>query len=119
MDNTRIFKMPFAGIYPLYIRKAEKKGRTKAEADEIICRLTGYDSETLQRQIDGNVDFETFFALAPAVSPDIAKIKGVICGCRIEDMEEGTMHKIRCLDKLIDELAKGKPLDKIIGRQAG
>ena len=115
MDNkARIFKTPFAGIYPLYIQKAEKKGRTKAEVDAIIFWLTGYDKQTLQQQIDNKNDFETFFAEAPHMNPNVSKITGVICGYRVEDIEDKLMQKIRYLDKLIDELAKGKAMEKIL-----
>jgi hypothetical protein len=113
MDNTRVFKMSFAGVYPHYINKAEKKGRTEEELDTIICWLTGYDQQALQEQIDKKVDFETFFAQAPQLNPNASKITGVICGYRVEDME-GLMQKIRYLDKLVDELAKGKAMDKIL-----
>lgn len=112
-DNTRIYKMSFASVYPHYIAKAEKKGRTKAEVDEIIFWLTGYDSEKLQNIIDNKVDFETFFAEAH-INPNVSKITGVICGYRVEEIEDGLMQKIRYLDKLIDELAKGKSMDKIL-----
>ena len=105
--------MSFAGVYPHYINKAEKKGRTKEELDTIICWLTGYDQQALQEQIDKKVDFETFFAQAPQLNPNASKITGVICGYRVEDME-GLMQKIRYLDKLVDELAKGKAMDKIL-----
>jgi hypothetical protein len=114
MDNTRIFKTSFASIYPLYIQKAEKKGRTKAEVDAIIFWLTGYDEQALQQQIDKNTDFETFFAQAPQINPNISKITGVICGYRVEEIEDELMRKIRYLDKLVDELAKGKAMDKIL-----
>jgi hypothetical protein len=113
MDNTRVFKMSFAGVYPHYINKAEKKGRTKEELDTIICWLTGYDQNSLQEQIDKKVDFETFFAEAPKLNPNALKITGVICGYRVEEME-GLMQKIRYLDKLVDELAKGKAMEKIL-----
>lgn len=113
MDSTRIFKMPFANVYPLYVQKAEKKGRTKAEVDAVICWLTGYDEQTLQQQIDQNTNFETFFAQAPQLNPDASKITGVICGYRVEEIEDPLMQKIRYLDKLIDELAKGKALEKM------
>jgi hypothetical protein len=113
MDNTRVFKMSFAGVYPHYINKAEKKGRTKQELDTIICWLTGYDQNSLQEQIDKKVDFETFFAEAPKLNPNASKITGVICGYRVEEME-GLMQKIRYLDKLVDELAKGKAMEKIL-----
>jgi hypothetical protein len=114
MDNTKIFRMPFAGVYPLYIQKAEKKGRTKAEVDAIIFWLTGYDKETLQKQINRKNDLETFFAEAPALNPNASKITGVICGYRVEEIEDKLMQKIRYLDKLIDELAKGKPMERIL-----
>ena len=114
MNNQRVFKMSFAGVYPHYINKAEKKGRTKEEVDIIICWLTGYDQQTLQHQIDSKKDFETFFAEAPQLHPNVSKITGVICGYRVEDIEDKLMQKIRYLDKLIDELAKGKAIDKIL-----
>ena len=114
MDNTRVFKMQFAGVYPHYIAKAEKKGRTKAEVDAIICWLTGYDVQALQHQIDTKVSFEAFFEEAPALNPNVSKITGVICGYRVEDIEDKLMQKIRYLDKLVDELAKGKALEKIL-----
>jgi hypothetical protein len=114
MDNTRVFKMSFAGVYPMYIQKAEKKGRTKTEVDTIIYWLTGYDQQALQQQIDRKCDFETFFTQAPQMNPNVSKITGVICGYRVEDIEDKLMQKIRYLDKLIDELAKGKALEKIL-----
>lgn len=114
MNNTRIFKMPFASVYPLYVQKVEKKGRTKAEVDMIIYWLTGYDEQTLQQQIDRNTDFETFFANAPQINPDVSKITGVICGYRVEEIEDKLMQQIRYLDKLVDELAKGKTIGKIL-----
>lgn len=114
MNNTRIFATPFAGVYPLYIQKAEKKGRTKAEVDTIICWLTGYNQETLQQQIDKKTDFQTFFAEAPQINPNVSKITGVICGYRVEEIEDKLMQQIRYLDKLIDELAKGKAMEKIL-----
>ena len=114
MKNTRVFKTSFASVYPFYIQKAEKKGRTKAEVDAVIFWLTGYDEQTLQQQIDGNVDFETFFARAPHLNPNVSKITGVICGYRVEEIEDQLMQKIRYLDKLVDELAKGKSMDKIL-----
>ncbi|WP_342330851.1 DUF2200 domain-containing protein [Pedobacter sp. FW305-3-2-15-E-R2A2] len=113
-DNTRVFKMSFAGVYPHYIQKAEKKGRTKAELDEIIFWLTGYNEETLQQHIDHKTDFENFFAQAPQLNPNVSKITGVICGYRVEDIEDELMQKIRYLDKLVDELAKGKAMEKIL-----
>jgi len=114
MDNTKVFRMSFASVYPLYIQKAEKKGRTKAEVDAIIFWLTGYDQETLQAQMDKKVDFETFFTEAPAFNPNASKITGVICGYRVEEIQDKLMQKIRYLDKLIDELAKGKAMEKIL-----
>ena len=114
MDNTRIFKMPFASVYPYYIQKAEKKGRTKAEVDAIIFWLTGYNKETLKQHLDKKTDFETFFNKAPQINPNASKITGVICGYRVEEMEDKLMQKIRYLDKLVDELAKGKAMEKIL-----
>ena len=114
MDNTRVFRMAFASVYPHYITKAEKKGRTKAEVHAIIQWLTGYDERALQEQINKKVDFETFFARAPRINPNASKITGVICGYRVEDLEDKRMQQIRYLDKLVDELAKGKALDKIL-----
>jgi hypothetical protein len=114
MDNTRVFKMSFASVYPMYIQKAERKGRTKAEVDAIIFWLTGYDAKTLQQQLDRKSDFETFFAQAPRMNPNVSKITGVICGYRVEDIEDKLMQKIRYLDKLVDELAKGKAMEKIL-----
>jgi hypothetical protein len=114
MDNTRVFKMSFASVYPMYVKKAERKGRTKAEVDEVIFWLTGYNKKTLQQQIDTKTDFETFFAQAPQLNPNVAKITGVICGYRVEDIEDKLMQKIRYLDKLVDELAKGKAMEKIL-----
>lgn len=113
-DNTRVYRMSFASVYPLYIQKAEKKGRTKAEVDEIIFWLTGYTNQTLQKQIEKKNDFETFFAQAPQLNPNVSKITGVICGYRVEKIEDKLMQKIRYLDKLIDELAKGKTMEKIL-----
>jgi hypothetical protein len=106
--------MSFAGVYPMYIQKAEKKGRTKEEVDAIIFWLTGYNKQTLQKQIDRKTDFETFFAEAPAMNPNVSKITGVICGYRVEEIEDKLMQKVRYLDKLIDELAKGKKMEKIL-----
>ncbi|MBC7850458.1 MAG: DUF2200 domain-containing protein [Chitinophagaceae bacterium] len=114
MNNTRVFKMSFAGVYPHYILKAEKKGRTKEELDTIICWLTGYSLKQLQQQIDTKVSFETFFEQAPELNPNVSKITGVICGYRVEDIEDKLMQKIRFLDKLVDELAKGKKMEKIL-----
>jgi hypothetical protein len=114
MDNSRIFKTSFAGIYPLYIQKAEKKGRTKEEVDEIIFWLTGYNKHTLSKQIGNKSDFKTFFDQAPKFNPNASKITGVICGYHVEEIEDELMRKIRYLDKLIDELAKGKSMEKIL-----
>src|SRR5690606_9548557 len=114
MDNTRVYRMSFAGAYPHYIQKATKKGRTKVEVDEIIFWLTGYDSNPLQQAITDKIDFEHFFNQALRLNPNASKITGVICGYRIEDIEDPLMQKIRYLDKLVDELAKGKPMDKIL-----
>lgn len=114
MDNTRVYKIVFASVYPLYIQKAERKGRTKVEVDEIIFWLTGYNKQTLQQQIDNKSDFKSFFSQAPQINPNVSKITGVICGYRVEEIEDKLMQKIRYLDKLIDELAKGKPMEKIL-----
>lgn len=114
MTNTKIFKMSFASVYPLYIQKVEKKGRTKAELDTVIFWLTGYDEASFQHQLDVNADFETFFDEAPMLNPNASKISGVICGYRVEEIEDELMQKIRYLDKLVDELAKGKSMEKIL-----
>ena len=114
MENTRVFRMAFASVYPHYIAKAEKKGRTKEELHAIIHWLTGYDERTLQQQIDKKVDFQTFFAQAPQIHPNVSKITGVICGYRVEQIENPLMQQIRYLDKLVDELAKGKAMEKIL-----
>ncbi|HPT78955.1 MAG TPA: DUF2200 domain-containing protein [Candidatus Atribacteria bacterium] len=114
MSNRNIYKMPFSKVYPLYIQKAERKGRTKAEVDEIIRWLTGYCQEGLEKQLEKEVDFETFFGEAPRMNPARSLIKGVICGVRVEEIEEPLMREIRYLDKLIDELAKGKAMKKIL-----
>jgi len=114
MENTRVFKIPFASVYPLYIEKAEKKGRTKSEVDEIIFWLTGYSKRSLQKILENETNFETFFDKAPKLNPNASKITGVICGYRVEDIEDKLMQKIRYLDKLIDELAKGKAMEKIL-----
>ncbi len=113
----QIFAMKFADVYPLYLQKAERKNRTKAEVDQTICWLTGYNQAGLQRQIKQGNDFETFFAQAPALHPNRSLIKGVVCGVRVEDIEDPLMQNIRYLDKLIDELAKGKALEKILRQQ--
>jgi hypothetical protein len=114
MDNTRVYKMKVSSVYPHYIQKAEKKGRTKEEVDTIICWLTGYGADLLQQHLDNKTDFETFFAQAPALHPNVSKITGVICGYRVEEIEDKLMQKIRYLDKLVDELAKGKAMEKIL-----
>ena len=114
MDKTRVYRLIFASVYPLYIKKVETKGRTKAELDTIIFWLTGYNKKTLQEQIDKKVDFETFFAEAPALNPNASKITGVICGYRVEEIEDKLIQKMRYLDKLIDELAKGRAMEKIL-----
>lgn len=114
MDNTRVFKMSFASVYPHYIAKAEKKGRTKEEVDTIILWLTGYSATALQEEIDKKTNFENFFAEAPQMNPNVSKITGVICGYRVEEIQDPLMQKIRYMDKLIDELAKGKAMEKIL-----
>lgn len=114
MPSHRIFATKFSGVYPLYVKKAERKNRTKAEVDQIICWLTGFDQSGLRDQIEQEHDFETFFNQAPALHPNRLLIKGVVCGVRVEDIEDPLMQKIRYLDKLIDELAKGKPMEKIL-----
>jgi hypothetical protein len=110
----KVYSMPFAKVYPLYVQKAERKGRTKADVDQIIEWLTGYGQAGLQQQLDEQTDFESFFAQAPAMNPATANIKGVVCGVRVEDIEDPLMQQIRWLDKLIDELAKGKAMEKIL-----
>jgi hypothetical protein len=114
MKKEKVYAMAFATVYPLYIKKAEAKGRTKEEVDTIIFWLTGYDKQTLQQQIDKKTDFETFFAQAPQLNPNVSRITGVICGYRVEEIEDKLMQKIRYLDKLVDELAKGKAMEKIL-----
>lgn len=116
MTKHRIFAMPFARVYPAYVQKAARKNRTRQEVDQIICWLTGYDEAGLRRQLELKNDVETFFAQAPAIRPDAGKIKGVVCGVRVEEVEDPLMRKIRILDKLIDELAKGRPMEKILRR---
>jgi len=113
-DYARVFKMSFAGIYPMYIQKVEKKGRTKDELDTVLVWLTGYTRPSLQKQIDKKSDLETFFSQAPQLNPNVSKITGVICGYRVEDIEDPLMQKIRYMDKLVDELAKGKSMEKIL-----
>ena len=114
MNNERVFAMPFASVYPLYVAKAEKKGRKKSEVDAVICWLTGYNQQELEGQLEKQTDFETFFNQAPQLNPSRALIKGVVCGVRVEDIQEPTMREIRYLDKLVDELAKGKAMEKIL-----
>ena len=114
MTAHRIFAMPFAAVYPAYVKKAERKHRTREEVDRVICWLTGYDQAGLLRQLEQRTDFETFFAHAPAIHPNRSLIKGVVCGIRVEEIEDPLMQKIRQLDKLIDELAKGRAMDKIL-----
>ncbi|ODU45300.1 DUF2200 domain-containing protein [uncultured Aquimonas sp.] len=114
MASHRVFAMRFADVYPLYVKKAERKGRTRAEVDQIIRWLTGYDEAGLQRQLECGADFRTFFAEAPDLHPNAPLIKGVVCGVRVEEVEDPLMQKIRWLDKLIDELAKGRAMEKIL-----
>ena len=114
MAGHRIYSTSVASVYPHYVAKAEKKGRRRAEVDEIICWLTGYSSRELQAQLHGGADFESFFAQAPAMNPSRSQIKGTVCGVRVEEVEEPLMREIRYLDKLIDELAKGKAMDRIL-----
>ena len=118
MARHRIYSTPFAKIYPMYVQKAERKQRTKEEVDQVICWLTGYDQAGLEKQIEEQNDLETFFAEAPALHPNSSLIKGVVCGVRVEDVEDQLMQKIRYLDKLIDELAKGKAMDKILRKES-
>lgn len=114
MEKNRVYRILFSTVYPLYIKKAERKGRTKEEVDTIIFWLTGYNKETLQKQIDKKNDFEAFFDQAPALNPNVSKITGVICGYRVEEIEDKLIQKMRYLDKLIDELAKGRKMEKIL-----
>jgi hypothetical protein len=122
MGNTRasaterIHRMTFAGVYPLYVQKAERKGRTRQEVDEIVRWLTGYDAEGLRMQLDRKSDFVAFFAAAPRINPDAAKINGTVCGCRVEQIADRTEQLVRYLDKMIDELAKGRPMEKVLRR---
>jgi len=117
VTRHRIFTTSFASVYPLYVAKAQRKNRTKEEVDQVIRWLTGYDQTALQRQIDQKIDFEGFFAQAPAMNPNTSLIKGVVCGVRVEEVDDPLMQKIRYLDKLVDELARGKAMEKIL-RQA-
>jgi len=114
MKKERVYALVFASVYPLYIKKAQAKGRTKQDVDTIIFWLTGYDEQTMQQQIDRKSDLETFFDEAPQINPNVSKITGVICGYRVEEIEDKLIQKIRYLDKLIDELAKGKAIEKIL-----
>jgi hypothetical protein len=114
MPENRVYAIKFAGVYPLYVQKAERKNRTKEEVDRAICWLTGYSQAELQQQIEQGNDLETFFAQAPAIHPNSSLIKGVVCGIRVEEIEDPLMQKIRYMDKLIDELAKGKAMEKIL-----
>ncbi len=114
MTKHRIFSMPFANVYPLYVQKAERKQRTKEEIDQIICWLTGYSQAGLQQQLEQGNDFETFFDQAPAIHPNSSMITGIVCGVRVQEIDDPLMRKIRYLDKLVDELAKGKAMDKIL-----
>lgn len=114
MNYERVYKMAFSSVYPLLVQKAERKGRTKAEVDEVICWLTGYDKAGLKKQLEKNVDYETFFGEAPNLNPNTHLITGVVCKVRVEDIEDPLMQKVRWLDKLVDELAKGRPLTKIL-----
>jgi hypothetical protein len=114
MDNSRVSRIVFASVYPHYLLKAEKKGRTKEELDTVICWLTGYSKESLQRQIERKVDLEAFFAQAPRLNPNASMITGVICGCRVEEIKDKLMQKIRYMDKLVDELARGRAMEKIL-----
>ncbi len=117
MSKPAIYTMSFADVYPHYVNKVERKGQTKEDLDAIIKWLTGYDEEALQRQLEGRVDFETFINEAPALNPSRRLIKGVICGVRVEEIEEPIMQEIRYLDKLVDELAKGKAMEKILRKE--
>ncbi|HSI35216.1 MAG: DUF2200 domain-containing protein [Phycisphaerae bacterium] len=114
MGKNSFAKMKFSKVYPLYVRKAERKNRTRAEVDQVICWLTGYDAGGLRRQLEADVDFETFFARAPGITPKAALITGVVCGVRVEAIEDPLMRNVRYLDKLVDELAKGKAMGKVL-----
>jgi len=114
MDKARVFAMSFASIYPLYLKKAERKGRKKAEVDEVLFWLTGHTAKSLKQVIDAKIDLETFFAKAPRFHPNASLIKGTVCGVRVEEVEDKLMRKIRYMDKLIDELAQGKAMEKIL-----
>ncbi|MDR1778718.1 MAG: DUF2200 domain-containing protein [Clostridiales Family XIII bacterium] len=114
MNNERVYRMPFAKVYPMLVAKAERKGHSKEEVDTCIFWLTGYDAAGLQAQLDKEADHETFYGEAPRMNPDAGKITGVVCGVRVEDIDDPLMQKIRWLDKMVDELAKGRPLEKIL-----
>ena len=114
MDRDRVFAIKFSNVYPLYVQKAERKSRTKAEVDRVICWLTGYTQAGLRKQIEAENDLETFFAQAPGIHPSSSLIKGVVCGVRVEEIKDPLMQKIRYMDKLVDELAKGKAIEKIL-----
>lgn len=114
MNLQKVYAMPFADVYPLYVQKAERKGRTREEVDQVICWLTGHSGDGLRQAIEDRVSLEAFFDQAPRMNPNASMIKGVICGYRVEDIEEETMQKIRWMDKLVDELAKGRPMEKIL-----
>lgn len=116
MNEHRIYGMPFARVYPLYLQKAERKQRTREEVDRVICWLTGYSPKELQKRVKDEVDFRTFFGEAPNLHPQAALVKGTICGVRIEQIEDPLMRNIRILDRLVDELARGRPLEKILNR---
>ncbi len=116
MNNERVYRMAFSSVYPLLVQKAERKGRTQQEVNSVICWLTGYDEGGLQAQIEKAVDYETFFADAPQINPNAGKITGTVCGVRVEEIDDPLMQKVRWLDKLVDELAKGRPMDKILRR---
>jgi len=116
MTEHRVYRMPFARIYPALVAKAERKGRTRSEVDQIIAWLTGYDAPAIERLLGGQTDYQSFFSQAPALNPARGQIKGVVCGVRVETIDDPVMREIRYLDKLIDELAKGKAVDKILSR---
>lgn len=114
MNNERVFRMPFSSVYPLLVKKVERKGRSQGEVDSVICWLTGYNEQGLRDQLERECDYETFFAEAPHMNPNVDKITGVVCGIRVEEIENPLMQQIRWLDKLVDELAKGKAMEKVL-----
>jgi hypothetical protein len=118
MSNDKIYKMPFASVYTLLVKKAEKKGRTKEEVDEVICWLTGYDKQGLDKQLEGQVTYEVFYGEAPRINENATKITGSVCGVRVEEVKEPLMQQIRWLDKLVDELAKGRPMEKVLRNES-